>query len=111
MFTGPLAGTTAGPAVRVRPAPGSELIWAAWRAADRLLHAELDRAAPPSAVPAGHPDFVLVRAVPAGVLAADDAELIAATRLGQMSLHAAADLPAISLTGRFTTGGCEPSAR
>lgn len=104
ILTGLLAAIKAGPAVRVRP--GSELIWSARRAADRLLHieraeradTELDMAAPPSAGPAGHPDFVLARAVAAGVLSADDAELIAATRLGQLSLHAAAELRAISYT-------------
>ena len=38
--------------------------------------------------PWGHPDFVLVEAVQAQVIPADDAELIGETRLGGSSLHA-----------------------
>jgi len=102
MFTGLLTAIRTGPAVRARP--GAELIWAARRAADRLRqaeHAERGVAEPGGLPPApphpgGHPDLVLARAVAAGVLSADDAELIAATRLGQLSLHSAAELRAIS---------------
>jgi len=102
MFAGLLTAIRTGPAIRARP--GAELIWAARRAADRLRQAEhaergfaeLGELAPAPSHPGGHPDHVLSRAVAAGVLSADDAELIAATRLGQLSLHTAAELRAIS---------------
>ena len=102
LFTGLLTAIRTGPAVRARP--GAELIWAARRAADRLREAEhaergvagLGELPPAPSHPGGHPDHVLSRAVAAGVFSADDAELIAATRLGQLSLHSAAELRAIS---------------
>jgi len=99
MFTGLLTAIRTGPAIRARP--GAELIWAARRAADRLRQAErgfaeLGELPPAPSHRGGHPDHVLARAVAAGVLAADDAELIAATRLGQLSLHSAAELRAVS---------------
>jgi len=84
MFTGLLTAIRTGPAIRARP--GAELIWAARRAADRLRQAEhaergfaeLGELPPAPSRPGGHPD------------------LIAATRLGQLSLHSAAELRAIS---------------
>ena len=53
------------------------------RPARRAISAE-----PPK--PFGHPDLVLARAVGAGVVCSDDAELIGATRLGEMTLEEAA---------------------
>jgi hypothetical protein len=46
--------------------------------------------------PAGHPDFVLARAVVAGVLLADDADLIGVTRLETIPLEVAANQLGIS---------------
>ena len=71
--------------------PAASLVWAAVRAAHRLLETErawrarhIPRglpAEPPR--PAGHPDFVLAEAVRAGVLSA---EVIGETRLGGVRL-------------------------
>jgi hypothetical protein len=73
----------------------ARLVWASIHAAQRLLDRErvwhtrttsspCGSAAPPR--PAGHPDFVLARAVHHGVLSAADAELIGETRIGRMRL-------------------------
>jgi hypothetical protein len=78
--------------------PAASLVWAAVRAAHRLL--ATDRAwhtrhiprglpaEPPR--PAGHPDFVLAEAVRVGVLSARDAEVIGETRVGGVRLKALA---------------------
>jgi DNA-directed RNA polymerase specialized sigma24 family protein len=89
-----------------RPRPASYLIWQARHAAERLVRAELAErgrpghqavsAEPPQ--PFGHPDLVLARAVAAGVLSGDDAELIGATRLGELSLADAAEACGCSYT-------------
>lgn len=81
-----------------RSRPAGRLCGQAFDAAKRLLRAELAErsrpghdavsAEPPK--PYGHPDFVLARAVAEGAVCADDAELIGATRLGEMSLADAA---------------------
>ncbi|MGH3183756.1 MAG: hypothetical protein ACRDOE_17910, partial [Streptosporangiaceae bacterium] len=81
-----------------RPRLASRLCWLARNAANRLLSAELAERARPandpvSAAPRqpwGHPDLVLDKAVRAGVVGAADAELIGATRLGEMTLPEAA---------------------
>ena len=68
----------------------ARLLWAAYRRGDRLRRRELAertrraagwRSMPPPA-PWGHPDLVLGRAVAAGVLSVEEAELISATRIG-----------------------------
>src|SRR5690242_13238187 len=73
-----------------RPRIMLRLRWAAYRAGHAALREALDAptpigddqpaAAPVSAARAGHPDLVLARAVADGVLTADEAELIGATR-------------------------------
>ncbi len=72
----------------------ARLVWAAIHAAERLLdrervwHARTTTAsgsAPPPR-PAGHPDFVLARAVRDGVLSPQDAELVGETRIGRVRL-------------------------
>lgn len=81
------------------PRPAARLVWSARRAGERLVRAEQVEVAycTPSPTstephrPFGHPDLVLARAVAARVVCADDAELIGATRLGEMSLADAAD--------------------
>ena len=87
-------------AVPSRPRLASRLCWLARIGAQRLLNAELVEprpgsdpvsGAPPR--PWGHPDFVLARAVRAGVIEPADAELIAATRLdGESVATVAAEL-------------------
>lgn len=89
-----------------RPRPAASLIWRARHAAERLVRAELAErgrashqavsAEPPR--PFGHPDLVLARAVANGVISSDDAELIGATRLGEMSLSEAAEACGCSYT-------------
>ena len=77
----------------------SRLCWLARTGAQRLLRAELSEQArvgtdPVSAAPPrpwGHPDLVLAKAVAAGVIGAADAELIGATRIGDVDLADAAD--------------------
>jgi len=74
--------------------PAASLVWAAVRAAHRLLETErawrarhIPRglpAEPPR--PAGHPDFVLAEAVRAGVLSAREADVIGETRVGGVRL-------------------------
>lgn len=72
----------------------SRLLWAAYRYAARVRRRELQEygrhvsrsvsAAPLR--PWGHPDLVLARAVEEGVVCADDAELIGATRIGDIHM-------------------------
>ena len=73
----------------------ARLVWASIHAAERLLDRERvwhtrttggphGSAAPPR--PAGHPDFVLARAVHDGVVSREDAELIGETRIGRVRL-------------------------
>jgi hypothetical protein len=79
--------------------PAASLVWAAARAAHRLLATErawharhIPRglpAEPPR--PAGHPDFVLAEAVTAGVLSVREAEVIGETRVGGASLKEVAE--------------------
>jgi hypothetical protein len=74
--------------------PAASLVWAAARAAHRLLETErawrarhVPRglpAEPPR--PAGHPDFVLAEAVRAGVVTTCEAEVIGETRVGGVRL-------------------------
>lgn len=79
--------------------PAARLTWAALRSAERLLRAERGERARPAPLPTSmeppaqhrHPDFVLDEAVAAGVICAQDAELIGATRLGECDLHTAAE--------------------
>ncbi|MET8850939.1 sigma-70 family RNA polymerase sigma factor [Amycolatopsis sp. NPDC004625] len=82
-----------------RPAILVRLRWAAYRAGHRALREALDAAAPVADLGArapgpehvgGHPDFVLLAAVDAGVLTAADAALIGDTRFGELSLAEAA---------------------
>jgi hypothetical protein len=82
-----------------RPRIMLRLRWAAYRAGHAALREALDAPTPIGddhpGTPvltsrAGHPDLVLARAVADGVLTADEAELIAATRWDGESLAAAA---------------------
>lgn len=82
-----------------RPAILVRLRWAAYRAGHRALRDALDAATPTADFgtrtpapeqPSGHPDFVLLGAVEAGVLTAADAALIGDTRFGELSLADAA---------------------
>ncbi|WP_410630970.1 sigma-70 family RNA polymerase sigma factor [Amycolatopsis sp. cmx-4-83] len=82
-----------------RPAILVRLRWAAYRAGHRALREALDAAAPVADLGArapgpehtgGHPDFVLLAAVEAGVLTAAEATLIGETRFGELSLADAA---------------------
>ncbi|MGW5721904.1 sigma-70 family RNA polymerase sigma factor [Amycolatopsis sp. NPDC003865] len=82
-----------------RPAILVRLRWAAYRAGHRALREALDAAAPVADLGArapgpehagGHPDFVLLAAVDAGVLSAAEAALIGDTRFGELSLADAA---------------------
>jgi hypothetical protein len=73
------------------PAPYVRLCWMAWRAALRVRQADQpgevpDLADPSSHTPTrpyGHEELILGRAVAAGVITGEQAELIAATRLGR----------------------------
>ena len=97
MLAGLIAAIDRCPPSRARPA--GFLCGQAFDAAKRLLRAELAERARPDHHPVsaeppkpyGHPDLVLADAVNAGAIVADDAELIAATRLGPLSLADAAD--------------------
>ncbi|GAA1596642.1 hypothetical protein [Actinoplanes couchii] len=78
-----------------RPRVWWRLCWAAWRAGLRARKVEDLLELPPDVPvgsrsphrPYGHPDLVLGRAVSAGVLTADQAELISATRLGDVLIE------------------------
>ncbi len=61
----------------------------------RVVHAPV--AAPPRP-PFGHPDLVLAEAALAGAITADDAALIGATRLGELTLKQAARVRGVSYT-------------
>ena len=82
----------------------SRLCWLARIGADRLLRAEVAERARPGTDPVsaaprrpwGHPDLVLERAVRAGVIGAADAELIGATRIGDVELADVANVLGIS---------------
>jgi len=77
-----------------RPRLASRLCWLARIGAARLLQSELAERARPDSEPVsaapprpwGHPDLVLDKAVRAGVIGAADAELIGATRIGDVDL-------------------------
>ena len=70
------------------------LRWAAYRAGHAAVRDALDAPVPSGtgfgssapALPSGHPDFVLARAVAEGVLSAGEAELIGSTRLEGLPL-------------------------
>ncbi|MGH9284662.1 MAG: hypothetical protein ACRD0M_03165 [Acidimicrobiales bacterium] len=87
-----------------QPRPAARLTWAARRAAEQLVRAEQAERGRPAPLPVsvepprpfGHPDLVLARAVSEGVVCADDAELIGATRLEEMSLAEAAQAWGVS---------------
>jgi hypothetical protein len=82
----------------------SRLCWLARIGANRLMRAEVVERARPGTDPVsaapprpwGHPDLVLERAVRAGVIGAADAELIGATRIGDVELAEVADALGIS---------------
>jgi hypothetical protein len=76
------------------------LCWAAWRAGFRARHVDEPATLPPDIPvgsrtpyrPYGHPDLILGRAVAAGVITANQAELISSTRLGDVLIeHIAAE--------------------
>jgi hypothetical protein len=77
------------------PAPYIRMCWAGWRAAllvrTSIATGELpdvfDPASRQPARPYGHPDLILGRAVHAGIIDADQAELISATRLGRVLIE------------------------
>ncbi|MEU4252451.1 sigma-70 family RNA polymerase sigma factor [Amycolatopsis sp. NPDC026612] len=82
-----------------RPAILVRLRWAAYRSGHRALRDALDAAAPVADLGAralgpqdtgGHPDFVLLAAVEAGVLTAAEASLIGDTRFSELPLADAA---------------------
>jgi hypothetical protein len=87
-----------------RPRICSRLVTAAHTAARAAARAEAARCGLAAGIPGpgtpaapwGHPDFVLARAVAAGVITAGEAELIGATRLEDVSLAAYADHSGIS---------------
>ncbi|MHB8340612.1 MAG: hypothetical protein ACYDB7_05485 [Mycobacteriales bacterium] len=104
MLTGLIAAIATTRLGQARPA--SSLTWRARRAAEHLVRAELGERARPGVAPVsaepprpfGHPDLVLADAVAAGVISAEDAELIGATRLGELSLAEAATVWGCSYT-------------
>ncbi len=88
-----------------RPRPAGWLTGRAFDAAKQLLRRDQAETAVPEGEPApelarpmpsGNPEAVLARAVAAGVLCDDDAELIAATRLEKISLALAAAIRGVS---------------
>ncbi|HEX9767303.1 MAG TPA: hypothetical protein VGA36_11120 [Nitriliruptorales bacterium] len=72
----------------------ARLLWAAYRRGDRLRRSEIayagrhvpSTASVPPPRPWGHPDLLLTEAVSERVIRARDAELIGATRLGDVAL-------------------------
>ncbi|MFE0025114.1 sigma-70 family RNA polymerase sigma factor [Amycolatopsis sp. NPDC059021] len=75
------------------------LRWTAYRAGEQALREMLERPVPheelasrsaPPPRPSGHPDLVLAAAVEAGVITGSEAELISATRVGDVALAEAA---------------------
>ena len=81
-----------------RPRLAAHLTWLAHGGAKQLVRAEMAEWAKPAHTPVsaapprpwGHPDLVLRKAVEWTVLQAEDAELISATRIGDLSLQRAA---------------------
>jgi hypothetical protein len=77
-----------------RPRLAARLTWLAHNGASRLLRVEVAERAGPGNDPVscaprrpwGHPDLVLGRAVRANIISARDAELISATRIGDIDL-------------------------
>ena len=82
----------------------ARLTWLARNGAKRALRAEIAERARPggdavSAAPPrpwGHPDLVLARAVRAGVVCAEDAEVVGATRVGHVDLSDLAEVLEVS---------------
>ncbi len=78
-----------------RPSVMTRLRWHAYRAGHAAVRDALDAPAPhgigghsaPPPAPAGHPDFVLARAVTAGAITQAEAELIGVTRLESLPLR------------------------
>ncbi|MCP2323405.1 hypothetical protein HDA40_001912 [Hamadaea flava] len=78
-----------------RPRLWQRWCWAAWRSAKNAVRADETSELPPERdsgsrtplPPYGHPDLVLGRAVAAGVLTAEQAELISATRFGGVHIE------------------------
>jgi len=78
-----------------RPKILARLRWSAYRAGYAVVREKLDAPTPcaigfgsaPPPVVSGHPDFVLADAVTAGVITADEADLIGDTRLEQTPLR------------------------
>ncbi|MGW4826264.1 sigma-70 family RNA polymerase sigma factor [Amycolatopsis japonica] len=75
------------------------LRWIAYRAGEHALRETLERPVPhedlasrsaPPPRPSGHPDLVLAAAIEAGVVTSSEAELISATRIGDVALIDAA---------------------
>jgi hypothetical protein len=78
------------------PAPYARMCWTGWRAAldarrprdlTELPDDVFDPASRLPTRPYGHPDLILGRAVAAGIITTDQAELISATRFGRVFLH------------------------
>lgn len=86
-----------------RPGILPRLRWAAFRAAERSVAAEIDFVrhaaafcSEPPRMPVGHEDLVLARAERAGVVSAADADLIGMTRLEGLELAEAAEMLGVS---------------
>jgi len=86
-----------------RPGILPRLRWAAFRAAERSVAAEIDFVrhaaafySEPPRMPVGHEDLVLARAERAGVVSAADADLIGMTRLEGVELAEAAEMLGVS---------------
>jgi hypothetical protein len=81
-----------------RPRLWLRLMWVAWRAGHQAaqvwetseLPADLPSGSSTPRAPYGHPDLLLGRAVATGVLSAEEAELIGATRLGGILIESLA---------------------
>ncbi|MBB5874597.1 transposase-like protein [Allocatelliglobosispora scoriae] len=96
-----------------QPRLWQRLCWAAWRAGMRVvqttecaeLPADTDTGSRLPKRPYGHPDLILGRAVAAGILTAGQAELISATRLGdvlveELAQHHGVSAPAMRMRRR-----------